>query len=159
DVTVTEHTRMLSANLLDQNAFQQAIRSGPRVEALRKLLGAWMQRATGQAALRALTLAMQYNWKEGLDLGLRLVRNKDFASGMAVLAIGKLGTKEQVPVLTGLLDNTTVLLNVNFNNKPGTMEVRDVALAMLVHLSGQPIRDYGFEFFQGTSNDQVFFVP
>jgi hypothetical protein len=52
-----------------------------------------------------------------------------------------------------------MLLNVNFNNKPGTTEVRDVALGMMVHLSGQPIRDYGFEFFRGNNNEQAYFAP
>src|SRR5207237_7662347 len=99
------------------------------------------------------------NVKEGMDLALRLLDQKDFAGGMAIVAVGRLGTKEHLGLLEPLLTNNTVLLNVNFNNKPGTTEVRDVALAMMVHLTGQPIKDYGYEFFRGTNNDVVYMAP
>lgn len=159
DVALADQTRVLTVNLLYQPAFSQGVRTGPRVEPLKKLLGGWIGQASGQSAVQMLNLAMQYNLKEGLDLGLRLIREKDFASGMSIVAVGKLGTKQHLAVLEPLLSNDTVLMNANFNNKPGTTEVRDVALAMMVHLSGQPIKDFGFEFFRGANNDQVFFAP
>jgi hypothetical protein len=159
ELRVAEQARTLTVNFLYQQAFNQGIRSGPRAEPLKKLLGAWMQQASGQAATQVLQLAMQYNIKEGLDLALRLVREKDYLGGMSILAVGKLGTKEHLPVLEALLGNDTVVVNVNFNNKPGTAQVRDLALGMMIHLTGQPIKGYGFEFFPGTTNDQVFFAP
>jgi hypothetical protein len=159
EVTLNDQVRALTVNLLYQPAFSQGIRTGPRVEPLKKLLGGWITQASGQSAVQMLNLAIQYNLKDGLDLALRLIRDKEFAGGMSIVAVGKLGTKEHLAVLEPLLSNETLVANVNFNNKPGTAEVRDVALAMMVHLSGQPIKDFGFEFFRGANNDQVFFAP
>jgi len=159
EAAVSDQGLMMAANLLYQPAFNQTLRAGARSEQARKLFLAWAGQVKGNAANQTLNIAMQYNLKEGLDLGLRLIREKDWANGMAIVAIGKLGTKEHLPLLEPLLDNTAVIMNVNFNNKPGTTEVRDVALAMMVHLTGQSIKDYGFEFFRGTTNAQVFFAP
>ncbi|OAI48044.1 hypothetical protein AYO44_01175 [Planctomycetaceae bacterium SCGC AG-212-F19] len=159
EVAVTDNARQLIANLLYQPAFSTAVRSGPRSEQVRKLFAAWVVDAKGPAANQALNMALQYNLKEGLDLALRLLDDKDFAGGMAVVAIGRLGTKDHLKLLEPLLSDKTVLLNVNFNNKPGTTEVRDVALAMMVHLTGQPIRDYGYEFFRGTNNEVAYMAP
>jgi hypothetical protein len=159
DAAVPEQGLMMAANLLYQPAFNQTLRTGPRSEQARKLFLAWAGQVKGNAANQTLNIAMQYNLKEGLELGLRLIREKDWANGMAIVAIGKLGTKDHLKVLEPLLANNTVIMNVNFNNKPGTTEVRDVALAMMVHLTGQSIKDYGYEFFRGNTNEQVFFAP
>lgn len=159
NVPVTDYGRQLTANLLYQPAFSQAIRTGPQSEQVRKLFAAWVVEARGTVANQALNMALQYNLKEGLDLALRLIKQKDFAGGQAIVAVGRLGTREHLPLLEPMLADTTVLLNVNFNNRPGTTEVRDVALAMMVHLTGQSIRDYGYEFFRGTSNEVVYFAP
>lgn len=159
EAAVNDQGQMMAANLLYQPAFNQSLRAGPRAEQTRKLFLSWAGQVKGNAANQTLNIAMQYNLKEGLELGLRLIREKDWANGMAIVAVGKLGTKAHLPLLEPLLNDATVIMNVNFNNKPGTTEVRDVALAMMVHLTGQSIKDYGFEFFRGTTNDQVFFAP
>ena len=159
EAAVNDQGMIMAANLLYQPAFNQNLKTGARSEQVRKLFLNWTGSVKGNAANQTLNIAMQHNFKEGLDLGLRLIREKDWANGMAIVAVGKLGTKEHLPQLAPLLEDSTVIMNVNFNNKPGTTEVRDVALAMMVHLTGQNIKDYGFEFFRGNSNEQVFFAP
>lgn len=156
EVPVPDQARAFTVNLLYQPAFNNAVRTGARTEQTRKLLGAWIAQASGQSAVQTLNLAIQFKLKEGLVLALKLIENKDFANGMAITALGKLGDKEHVPVLEKLLDNKTVVMNVNLNNKQGTTEVRDVALAVLIHLTGQQIKDYGFEFYRFPNNDQIF---
>jgi hypothetical protein len=159
NVPVSDVARQQTANLLYQPAFSTAVRNGPRADQVRKVFGAWVTEAKGPAAQQAMNMALQYNLKEGLDIARKLLDQKEYAGGMAVVAVGKLGTREDVSLLEPLLSNNAVLLNVNFNNKPGTTEVRDVALGMMVHLSGQSIRDYGFEFFRGNNNEQAYFAP
>ncbi|MBL8795010.1 MAG: hypothetical protein JNM56_13960 [Planctomycetia bacterium] len=156
EVPVPDQARSFTVNLLYQPAFNNAVRNGPRTEQARKLLGAWIAQAQGQSAVQTLNLAIQFGLKEGLVLALKLIESKDFANGMAITAVGKLGNKEHVPVLEKLLDNKTVVMNVNLNNKQGTTEVRDVALAVLIHLTGQQIKDYGYEFYRFPNNDQIF---
>lgn len=158
NVPVSDVARQQTANLLYQPAFSTAVRNGPRAEQVRKVFGAWVAEARGTAAQQAMNMALQYNLKEGLDIARKLLDQKEYSGGMAVIAVGKLGTKDDVSLLEPLLTNNTILLNVNFN-KPGTTEVRDVALGMMVHLSGQSIRDYGFEFFRGNNNEQAYFAP
>src|SRR5262249_40309263 len=105
DVTLNDQMRALTVNLLYQPAFSQGIRTGPRVEPLKKLLGGWIAQASGQSAVQMLNLAIQYNLKEGLDLALRLIRDKEFAGGMSIVAVGKLGNKEHLAILEPLLSN------------------------------------------------------
>ncbi len=158
-VPVSDVARQQTANLLYQPAFSTAVRNGPRADQVRKVFGAWVGEARGPAAQQAMNMALQYNLKEGLDIARKLIDQKEYGGGMAIIAVGKLGAKDDLSMLEPLLTNNTVLLNVNFNNKPGTTEVRDVALGMMVHLSGQSIRDYGFEFFRGNNNEQAYFAP
>jgi len=156
-VTVPEASQQMTANLLYQPAFTQGLRNGPNSAHLRKLFGAWIGQATGVAANQALSLSMQNNLKEGLELALKLIKEKDFANGMALAAVGKLGGKEHLGTLEPLLKNATVLTNFNFNNQAVITQVRDVALAMMVHLTGQNVKDYGYEFARNVQGDQLFY--
>jgi len=156
EIPISEQARQQAANLLYQPAFNNAVRTGPKVAHLQKLLGGWMRQATGIAASQSLQMAMQFNLKEGLELALKLIKDKDYANGMTLAAVGKLGSKEHLPLLEPLLKDETVITNFQFNNQAGVTQVRDIALAMTIHLNGQPIKDYGFEFMRGNNNDQIF---
>jgi hypothetical protein len=64
----------------------------------------------------------------------------------AILAVGKLGSQEHIELLTPLLADDTALGN-QFNRqvkKSFQPQVRDVALAVIIHLSGEKPQDYGF---------------
>lgn len=160
DAAIPEQTRQLTCNFLYQQVFQNAVRSGPQSVALRKILAAWMNQSSGtSAAQQILYYSVQVDLKEGLDLALKLLKNKEYANGMAVTAVGKWGTKEHLPLLEGLLDEKTVVGNLQINNVQATTEVRDVALAMLVRLTGQQTKDYGFAFLHYHNGQQMFFAP
>lgn len=159
-VPVTDQTRQQTCNFLYQQVFRQGLAHGQRGPHLKKLLGAWMMQTAGtQTVQQVLQVAMQLDVREGLDLALKLVKDKDYASGMAITAVGKWGTKEHMAALEGILDDKTVLGQFQINNVMGTTEVRDVALAMLVRLSGQSIKDYGFAFVQWHNEQQIFYIP
>ena len=71
------------------------------------------------------------------------------AEPYAILLIGKHGTKEDVSLLTPLLSNNKVfqrrVMVIGKTRKQVEIQVRDVALATIVHLSGQKHKDYGFD--------------
>lgn len=159
NVPINDQSRQLTINLLYQPVFQQPTKTGPRSAQARKLLSGFLMQATGQLAVQCLNVAMQFQMKEGLDLAAKLIKNKDFAYGQAITTIGKLGTKEQLPLLEPLLkDETALWPNFQFGGQQLSTQVRDVALAMSVILNGQPVRDFGFEFVQG-NNEQAFQSP
>lgn len=160
DVPVTDHTRQMTCNFLYQQVFRQALVNANRGPQVKKLFGAWMNRAAGtQTAQQVLSLAMQLEAREGMDLAIKLIKDKDYAGGMALTALGKWGTKDHVPLLEAVLDDKTVLGQFQINNVMGTTEVRDVALAMLVRLTGQQTKEYGFAFVQWHNEQQIFYIP
>jgi HEAT repeat protein len=115
----------------------------------KKLLLYWINQRTDAMTLQqSLNLAIQLDLKDCLGLALKSAADKTvqgYSRGFAIAAIGKLGTREQLPALEPLIDDTTQVGTFGWNNVQINTEIRDVALAMSVHLSGQSLKDYGFE--------------
>lgn len=133
-----------------QAPLQEAIRVGEYVEPLRLLLGGWVRRRfdDNMVTYRNLQLAVSYNLREALGPAAALALRKEAPAHLrpyGVLAMGKLGGKEQLKTLEPLLDDTTEFTLHGRDNKQIHTQIRDVALAVLVHLSGQKLIDYGFD--------------
>jgi hypothetical protein len=148
-------------NYTYQNTFQMALSSGPRVELLRKLLGAWVARSVNTSgAFQGLVLALRHELREGLEPALSMVRGGGVQAQImqyALLVVGKFGDEQHLDAIEPLLSNTTTCLTYQVNNEEFRTEVRDVALAMLVHLSKQDLKEYGFV--RAQPNDQLLFNP
>ncbi len=138
-------------NVFYQGAFQQALNENARKAMARKLLGRWIRQPTGQQFLiQKLQLAMQHQVKEALGLGIELLKNNGANNaqmmGYGIEAVARLGGKPYAAMLVPLLkDNRECLRQVMvINNKQETrvVEVRDVALAWLVELTGQDHAQY-----------------
>jgi hypothetical protein len=140
----------LLSSFLYQQAPRTALTAGPSPSPFKKLVLAWMtQQTDDNAVMQMLYLANNLNLKEGLDLAVRVVRDrrvKGMGLATAFTTVGKLGGKAQVALLEPFLDDKTVIGPFALNRMRGTTEVRDVALAMLVHLTGQSHKDYGYPF-------------
>jgi hypothetical protein len=136
-------------NVLQQHAIRTAVTAAGPNDPFRKLLLAWIQRRTDAGSLnQSLNLAKELNLKECLDLAVTTLRDKQaqgFNRATAAIAVAKLGGKESLPVLEAILADNTTVGNMVFNNVQGTTELRDVALALCVHLTGQKLADYHFE--------------
>jgi hypothetical protein len=65
----------------------------------------------------------------------------------ALVAIAQLGTKEHIPRLEPLLVDPTPVGTATVRGKKLTTQMRDVALAALLQLSGQLGDDFGFPYF------------
>lgn len=149
------------SNLLYQPGFRQATSSGPQAASVRKLLLTWINHQTDPYTIsQALNLVVSFELPEGLDLALRQLRKKEgreASFGWALVVVGKFGNREHLPLLAASLSDTTQIGTIQINNVRGNTQVRDIALAMMIHLSGQSIKEYGFDLVQN-DRDRLF-VP
>jgi hypothetical protein len=144
--------RQMVVNFLYQPAVRTAM-TGTNNPPFKRLVLAWMARQTDDedAAQQMFFAVQNLEVKEGLDLALQVLKDRPVKGrglGGAMTTVGKLGDKKNVAALEAFLKDATSVSNFALGRDRGTTEVRDVALAMLVHLTGQDPRGYGFVFAQ-----------
>jgi hypothetical protein len=118
----------------------------PRV---RQGLRAAVDRPIGQNLHSYLQLARSLAIKDGVPLALKAAQTKSLSAGSrgtALLFVAEFGDKSDIPRLEGLLTDTTVVGSIGLNFDTIHTEVRDVALAAVVSLSGQSPADYDFPY-------------
>jgi hypothetical protein len=147
-VHMPEQQRYFVFNLLYQQTAQNLLRNSA-ASPFKKIVLAWMDRQADDdiALQQVFHLVNQLEIKEGLDLALRTVRDKKPKGMMlasALTTVGKLGGPEQLPLLERYLTDRTAIGNFNLGTVRGTTQVRDAALAMLVRLTKQSHKEYGF---------------
>jgi hypothetical protein len=156
---VPPQSRFLVANFLYQPPVRAALANDTP---FKKLVLAWMDRQTDDedALQQMFFVVANLDLREGVDVALKVIRRKK-ARGVglasALTTVGKLGGKQHRAVLEPFLTDTTAIGNFALNRERGTTQMRDVALAMLVHLTGQDHKGYGFAFAQ--SNPHLQFYP
>lgn len=152
DVAISTQAAAYVNNFSHQKPMQVAIGRGEYVEPLRALLGGWVGRRfeDNMVTYQNLHVALRYNLKQALDPAAEMAVRKDAPAHLrpyAILAVGKLGDKAQLPVLEPLLDDKTEFTLHGRDNQEIHTQIRDVTLAVMVHLTGQKLRDYGFDHF------------
>lgn len=149
-----ENNRYL-ANLLYQPVFQTALR-GSKGSPLRALFFLWMEhRDDPNTVTVALSLIQQFTLKEGIPLTARILNDKSqnaYFRAQAMAVLGKLGAKENAKDFVKVLKDETQLQPFTLKGKTGVVQLRDVALAMSIHLNGQQPKEFGFEFLDKDSN-------
>jgi hypothetical protein len=157
DTPVSTNSQYFLLQFCRQPAFSEALRSPQDGELAKKILGGVIRRAEGEASLYAMQLAIDYELKDGLTPALKIIEQHgtwNAASGtMAIMALGcvaSTGDASHVPLLEKLLDNQTQIytssVRVVQNGQPTMItkevQVRDAALASLVMLTKQDMKDY-----------------
>ncbi len=136
----------------------ESLAPGQPRSAMRRLVAAWIVHCPNRSESvveQRLAIMIQQQLAEALPFALEIVgRDPKYLTVsspqqvMAILAVGKLGSDENVTALEPLLDDHTVLVSArNVNSLASdfaSVQVRDVALAMLLHLTGQEPLTYGF---------------
>jgi outer membrane protein assembly factor BamB len=107
-----------------------------------KLLGQWIMRCGSESVLSSkLNLAMNFDLKEGLIPALRIVQNRQMANqslrAQAIGFIGKWGGLSHAKALNDLLDDDSGLFKGKMGEEQVEIQIRDVALAWLIHLTDQ----------------------
>jgi hypothetical protein len=141
-------------SLCYQASFQAAMKGGAHHQQIRKLLGAWVRRGADWSAYQAMSLAMQYDLDEGLVPAKRVLNQMGIQVHIrqyAILTIGKMGSDEDIPLLEALLEDKTQTSQRTINKIKYDTQVRDVALATLLHMTKQDFKKFGFERLQANS--------
>ncbi|NQT40595.1 MAG: PQQ-binding-like beta-propeller repeat protein, partial [Planctomycetes bacterium] len=136
------------STVVQQPAFQKALAEGPAKDAVRKLLGQWILRPSGINLLTTkLRMSTQFKIADGLQLACRVVRNRKEVSPYlrvyAISTLGSLGGKQYAAMMTELLEDESECHRRTVNGKQLSIEIRDVALGWLIHITGQDHAEYG----------------
>jgi hypothetical protein len=134
---------------------REALQARRAPNMVRKLVVAWIVKCPNRSepALRdRLTLMSIYGLEEGLPLPEAIVRGgpeyltiSPALRASAALVVGRFGSKDDAAILEPMLDDETVFAVPNGpQGTVGVVQVRDVALAVMIHLTGQEPKDYGF---------------
>lgn len=147
-VPVAEPTISGVSNFARYSEFRELL-NGPHGEAYRKLLGRWIARPGAAGAAQKMTLAMQYGLAEGLVPAretISLGNPRSATRQYAILTVGKLGGSEHLPLLERLLEDDRVLAATRTKGDVTySIKTQDVALAALLHMTGQNPKDYHFK--------------
>ncbi len=148
EVPVAEPMISGVSNFARYREFRELL-NGPHAEAYRKLLGRWIARPGAVGAAQKMTLAMQYDLSEGLIPAQETIARGNRRSATrqySILAIGKLGGSEHLPLLERLLKDDHVLAATRTRGKVTySIKTQDVALAALLHMTGQKPKGYHFK--------------
>lgn len=138
--------------MIYQPVFQKNAVSGVWSPMLKKLLCRWVVKdASPTATVQNLLFAAAYELKsEALQLATRVLSDEHNHSNTrqyAILIAGRFGGKDELPMIERLLSDKTSCGTFQANNPPRQvdLQIRDIALAVAVHLTGQNLRDYGFQ--------------
>ncbi|MEE2684943.1 MAG: PQQ-binding-like beta-propeller repeat protein [Planctomycetota bacterium] len=139
-------------SLLQQNGMRQALTAGAQQEAARAILGLWIAMPGGSnVAYNKLRMGIRYPVPEALDLALVVLEQEDITNGnlygFSMQTIGILGGSPYAGRISRMLESEIVVSRrtVVQNNERVTIEIqlRDVALAWLIFLTGQDHTGYG----------------
>lgn len=144
-----------------QPTFQAAMLNSDKAEPLRRILGVWISRPAGAInSYQNFMLSLQFGLKEGLAPAMTMLRDGGAQPHMAqyaMLLVGRFAGKDGIPLLTPFLADHSLLGSYSINEQEVRTELRDVALAVLVHLTEQDHALYSFDHLQ--KNTQTVFQP
>jgi hypothetical protein len=160
-VKVNEHGAIQLLPYVVQLTYQRHNKSPLWSPLLKKLVGRWLVKDTTSAtAFTNLLMASQLELKpESLTVAGRILSSDAMqpnARQVALMAIGRWGDRSHVGLIEKSLDDAARCelggQPTQIPGKPqGEVQIRDLALAVLLHLTDQDPRDYG----SSTSNAQV----
>ncbi len=151
DSRITPTTRtapMINRLCSYQVAVRQEMSSGERKTQFEALISSWLR--NGGSGYYGVLLARRYQLPAGLVPAAEIIEGgqQPFYRQTGILAFAQLGSEENVPQLEKLLDDQTACsTRSNPKNRKEVIyqsQVRDVALATIIHLSGEKPEDFGF---------------
>jgi hypothetical protein len=151
----------LLANLYSQPLFTNVLKSEKDGTAYRKLFFGYVEaRADDNLINQCAWLFTQHRIKDGVDVIARVLQGgkalQVYTKAQSLCCIGTLGGRDHVKVLEPFLaDATQVQPFFVGKGQRGEVKVKDVALAMTIHLSGKNPKDYGFAMWNVYPNNLI----
>ncbi|MCI0334975.1 MAG: hypothetical protein L0228_17345 [Planctomycetes bacterium] len=157
ELDVSDRGAALVDNLIQRPPISEMLAAAAPQDAVRRLVIGWITHCPNKnesILARRLQLTSIMNLKEALPLALAVAgRDRQYENVMpvtratAILVVGQFGAAKHVDILEPLLDDASVCMPVQAP-QPGqpvaNVQVRDVALVVLLHLTGQKPADYGY---------------
>ena len=157
EIDVSDRGAVLIENLIQRPPINELLAAGGPQDSVRRLVSGWVRHCPNknEAILaRRLQLMSAINLKDALPLALAVAAgDEQYANVMpmtrasAVLAVGQFGGVEHLEKLEPLLEDATVSMPLQAP-QPGqrvpNVQVRDVALIVMLHLTGQKPTNYGY---------------
>jgi hypothetical protein len=154
ETEVSDRGAVLVENLIQRPPIRENMQAGNFRDAVRRLVVGWIMYCPNRNEVilsRRLYMASMNQLHETLPLALDIAQAADeFANvqpptrAAAVLLVGQLGDREHVSQLEPLLDDATVCAAVGPGGAAANVQLRDVALVVLLHLTGQQPAEYGY---------------
>jgi hypothetical protein len=161
EVHVDDQDAIYMDSIIHFPNFEEELRNGLQSQNCRRLLGRWIAKnVTPSIAMQNLTLAFNFELKEGAELARRMLAANDGpveAKPYALLAVGRFGTSEDVPLLERFFKDARVCVRHRGGFREVQIQVRDFALAVALHLTQQELKPYGLTHVQ--NNAQMLFLP
>ncbi len=168
-VTLRRGTSTNISESLDEARFEKLITDGFHAEMLRAVTSEWLKRP-GLAVDRPLLLAMKYRLPVGREIALRTLERPTYNQSTAhsLLCLGAFQQTDTLPVIEQVMNEAAATRPVwpPFGKSveevsPGrdikstySAQVRDVALAVAIHLRGRRPLEFGIKV--TTSESQLF---
>ncbi|MBX3411528.1 MAG: HEAT repeat domain-containing protein [Pirellulales bacterium] len=149
-------------NFSYQPSFQQAMQQSAKrndAYALRQVVGAWVSREGTASSYQNYMLALRYDLEEALPPALAALEQTEASSPVvqyALLVTGRFGDTSHLPIIEAHLDDTQICGVLQDGKGQFPMELRDLALAVAVHLAAQDHAEFGFSSVR--RNHQMLFV-
>jgi hypothetical protein len=118
---------------------------------LKKMVGQWVAKDTTPSMTNQnLTLAAQLDLKnETLAIATRVLASTESPPGskqISILMIGRFGDEEDLSLIEKLLNDQTSCGKVSVEQPPRQvdLQIRDIVLAAMLHMTGQNLHEYGY---------------
>lgn len=157
EIEVSDRGAVLVENLIQRPPVAESLSAEGGQESVRQLVGSWLLHCSNKNEVilgRRLQLMQAINLKDALPLALAVATGEEpygkanpATRATALLAVGRFGNREHAEKLEPLLEDATICMPLQAP-QPGqpvmNVQVRDVALCVMLHLTGQKPSEYGY---------------
>lgn len=137
----------LLLSVLQKEAASKIYRDAQLAVPFKRLMGEWMIRSTLSSREEVLLTGMRWGIDRALPLALQTLgeANQSEVLGIALQAIARFGTREQIEAVVPLLDDARPASEVGFaEGEAVRTHVGDVAMATIAALYEVPLEEVGF---------------
>jgi hypothetical protein len=154
ELQVSDRGTILVDSLVQQPPIREHLQTGQYRDAIRRLVVAWVRYCPNhnEELLKRRLFFATINqlpelvpWAFSVAAGkAEYARLQPATRATAIILIGQLGQKEHIDQLESLLTDTAVCASAGPGQPDTNVQVCDVALVVMLHLSGQRPADYGY---------------
>ncbi len=134
--------------VLSRSTTQTMFNTRERSVPMKKVLSSWLEKASGETytSYYTMSIALRYKLPVGVKIARDYVKRNSSSSLLsgAILAIAANNDKADLPLLEKQMSNATVCHTHRTGGKTRQAQVRDVALAAIIHINGKDPKNFGF---------------